>query len=117
MKPGRRIRSAFALLALLGVLLAQLGLAAYACPFLKAPAHCDGMVMVDEAEPALCQAHSQQGDQSLDKPLAPAVPAPVFEAGLAVTHLPAPSPPPDPPSLLHRPIGPSAEVRHCRFLI
>ena len=75
-----RIRSLAAILALIGLLFAQLAMAAYVCPMadgsgrsLGAPTQdggCDGMPM-DAAAPALCLAHCQQGDQSADRSPSP----------------------------------------------
>lgn len=128
MKLSRTLRSVVALVALFGVLLAQVALAAYACP------GADGMAVAalqaeadppccgegtPEAEPALCNAHCQQGDQSLDKPAPPAPPAlaaPVARV-VAVREPPMPPPPGEQPSLLARTPAPPAAVRHCRFLI
>ncbi|GAB3540314.1 hypothetical protein GCM10027343_09220 [Noviherbaspirillum agri] len=89
MRLTRRSRFATALLALISVLFMQLAVAAYACPSLQpaeavetamqmdmsdhdAQAGCEGVV--DEAQPTLCYAHSQVGNQSLDKPAMPDVP-------------------------------------------
>lgn len=89
MKLSRPSRYFAALLAVVSVLFSQLAVAAYACPgFLGTPAmeiavvmldHADQHVMpdcdeMDSAQPALCHAHMQAGDQSLDKPLSPNVP-------------------------------------------
>ncbi|HJV72857.1 MAG TPA: hypothetical protein VJ654_01430 [Noviherbaspirillum sp.] len=89
MRLTRRSRLATALLALFSVLFMQLAVAAYACPSLQsaeitqaaamsmsAAEHgdmtgCEGMV--DMEQPALCHAHAQAGDQSLDKPASPGV--------------------------------------------
>lgn len=75
-----RKRSFAAILALIGLLFAQLAVAAYVCPMadgsglnLGAPTQdggCDGMPM-DAVAPALCHAHSQQGDQSADRSPSP----------------------------------------------
>jgi hypothetical protein len=114
MKPGRNLRSLVAILALLGVLLGQLGIAAYACPIMGSVDNC--CMSMDEGEPALCQAHCQQGDQSLDKPVNASLP-PAVAVARVVAPQPAASPPREPSSLLARPTAPCAAVRHCRFQI
>lgn len=81
MRLSRRSRFTTALLALVSVLFMQLAVAAYACPSLQladmleaaaASVEHDGMTgcegVVDIEQPTLCYAHSQAGDQSLDKP-------------------------------------------------
>lgn len=86
MRLTRRSRFASALIALFGVLFMQLAMAAYACPSLQpaepvamtmASGDHDGMAgceeVVDIEQPALCHAHAQIGDQSLDKPASPGV--------------------------------------------
>ena len=116
MRSRRSLRAFVAMLALLGVLFAQLGIAAYACPMMSGAGDC--CISMDSGDPALCNAHCQQGDQSLDKPAAPLV-APAMRVGTIVAMpLPAARPPPgEPPTFLSRPTAPSAAVRHCRFLI
>lgn len=102
-------RATAALVALLCVLFAQLAVAAYACPM---PAQADCCMAMDESEPALCQAHCQQGDQSFDKPIsAVALPMPAFQRVAAPQA--APPPPSHPPPRISR----SVAVLHCRFLI
>ena len=118
-----------AILALVALLFAQLAVSVYACPGAQ------GMVKAaatEEAPPChrnpapdaptpLCQAHCQQGDQSLDKRSVSAVA--VSFVALPVTWRPQPAVAfaPDAPgaqsSLLERPTGPPLAVRHCRFLI
>lgn len=86
MKLSRPSRFVAALIALISVLFTQLAVAAYACPSLQAGpdarpalivgAEPDEQTMPDCAEmdmeqPALCHAHAQVGDQSLDKPASP----------------------------------------------
>jgi hypothetical protein len=119
----RRTRFLAAGMALVAVLFAQLSLAAYACPFTAAPMQisstihtgCGGMPM-DPDQPALCHAHGQQGDQSLDKPLV-SLPVVVTLTGFAVVHGPDPSdvlgPPGEQPSLLTRATAPPLALRHC----
>ena len=126
MKLSRRLRSAAAFLALSGVLFAQLAVAAYACPGPEAmtfaaaqagpgadlPCCGDG---VPDPQPALCAAHCQQGDQSLDKPAAPNLPAAAIATGLAAPSLVADAAPPPgrQPSLLSRSTEPALALRHC----
>jgi hypothetical protein len=90
MKLSRRSRLATALFALVSVLFMQFAVAAYACPSLRTGQASESMVMqiqaadhqnmagcegmVDTEQPQLCHAHSQVGNQSLDKPAAPDVP-------------------------------------------
>ena len=114
MRLSRSIRSVVAILALLGVLLGQLGIAAYACPMMAGSGDC--CVSMDDGEPALCQAHCQQDDRSSQLPVVQAL-APAVAVERIVAPTPAATPPPDPPSLLERPTAPCAAVRHCRFLI
>jgi hypothetical protein len=126
-----RPRPFAAILALVAVLFAQLAVSAYACPGM------DGMmqaaVVADEAPPChqnptpteptpLCQAHCQQGDQSLDQrgasaPVLPFVTLPVSWRPLCVAVAEAPSAQSAQLSLLERPTGPPLAVRHCRFRI
>ena len=127
MKLSRRLRSLAAFLALMGVLLSQLALAAYACPgpqamamaAMQLEAASDSPCCGDgtDPQPALCAAHCQQGDQLLDKPAAPTLPAITLVAilpGLAVLEVaPAAAPPGEQRSLLARTTAPSVAVRHC----
>jgi hypothetical protein len=127
-----RPRAFAALFTVLAVLFSQLAVAAYACP--GADAMMRAAIAVDEAPPcdkhpsteapaptALCVAHCQQGDQSLEQrgaslpavtllamPSSPLAPA----CGFEVAALPEAQ-----PSLLERPTGPPLAVRHCRFRI
>ena len=121
MKRSSRLLAAW--LALFAVLFSQLALAAYACPFLAAPAEmtapmpqgCDGMPL-DLEQPTLCRAHSQQGDQSLDKPLV-SLPQPALLRGLDSDWGLDPGLDPGLPgeqlSLLARPTAPAVALRHC----
>ncbi len=128
MKLSRRLRFLVAFLALTGVLLSQLALSAYACPGPQAMAlaaldlepgsdmPCCGGGESDP-QPALCAAHCQQGDQSLDKPAAPALPALVPVAilpGFAAADIAGDSHPPgEQRSLLARKTAPSVALAHC----
>jgi hypothetical protein len=119
----RPIRVLAAWLALVAVLFAQLAVASYACPYMAAPAQmtapmeggCDGMPM-DADQPALCHAHGQQGDQSLDKPLV-AFPQPALLQGLATEWVADSAIDPgssgELPSLLARAPAPPVALRHC----
>lgn len=123
---ARRLRFLAALLALASVLFAQLAIAAYACPIAAGLAQeasageggCCGKAM-DPEQPALCAAHCQQGDQSLDKPSAS---LPGLGPWLPVSAPPGildaaerPRPPGELASLLARDTAPAAAVRHCRL--
>lgn len=109
-------------MAIFAVLFAQLAVASYACPFLAAPVEmtapmpdggCDGMPM-DQDQPALCHAHGQQGDQSLDKPLVP-LPQPALLQGLASEWGadPGMDTPGEQRSLLAYATAPPVALRHC----
>jgi hypothetical protein len=69
----RRTRYLAALFSLVALLFTQLAVAAYACPMEGAgevasiAGDCEGMGM-DAAQPGLCLAYCERGDQSLDKP-------------------------------------------------
>ena len=109
----RRVRSFSALLALLALLFAQIAVAAYACPM---AGDCGGMSL-DSQQPALCQAHGLQGDQSLDKPSPPlpdpvaATRVPALPGALLDPAIPIASSPLQ--SLLSRVTAPPLAVRHC----
>jgi len=126
-----RFRTLAALLAAVAVLFSQLAVSAYACPGVDGMAR--AVITNEEAPPcheqpstdelaALCQAHCQQGAQSLEKRAS--VPEFALTAGLAVVAI-APRNASRPttafveaqPSLLERPTGPPLAVRHCCFRI
>jgi hypothetical protein len=126
-----RFRALAALLAAVAVLLSQLAVSAYACPGVDGMARaaitneevppCHEVPTTDELA-ALCQAHCQQGDQSLEKRAS--VPEFTLVAGLAAVAIaprnasrPAQACVETQPSLLERPTGPPLAVRHCRFRI
>jgi hypothetical protein len=122
-------RSCAALFAILGLLFAQLSVAAFACPgpeaMVAVPAMempgCD-MAPAERDQSPLCQAHCVQGDSSIQKPLAAV-------AGMAAICEHPASPLVErivlldrgnagrQHSLLERPTGPPLAVLHCRFLI
>lgn len=129
MRFSRRSRFLPALVALLGLLFAQLAVASYACPgeeamamarMMDAEAPCCGDAVADP-EPALCQAHCQQGDRSLDKPPAPspalAAAALPLPAAAQATGPPIGAPPGEQASLLARATAPPLAIRHCCFRI
>jgi hypothetical protein len=130
MPASRRRRLATVLFALFSLLFMQLALAGYACSGFESRMQsaaamtesgmpCDGMAMaVDEAQPALCHAHCEAGQQAADNhPVQ--VPTVAPASGLAV----------DPPlldayrrnsphsSLLARGTAPPLAIRHCCFRI
>jgi hypothetical protein len=118
----RPTRFLAAWLALFAVLFSQLAVASYACPFMAAPVEmtapmdgCDGMP-IDRDQPALCHAHGQQGDQSLDKPLL-TLPQPALLQGLVsdwgLDSGLAPGTPAGLRSLLARATAPPVALRHC----
>ena len=125
-----RPRAFAAILAIVAVLFAQLALATYACPGVDGmkpaalaedtpPCHQNP---APEAPTPLCQAHCQQGDQSLDQrgasmPAASLAALPMswrpLHAGASIeAEVPGAQ-----VSLLARPTGPPLAVRHCRFNI
>lgn len=129
---SRRLRLCAASLALASLVFSQLAVAAYACPGPQAmamaaialeegrdaPCCGDG---VPVPQPVLCAAHCQQGDQLLDKPAAPTLPAIAWVAILpalaAPDVAPAAAPSGEQRSLLARATAPSLAVRHCCFRV
>lgn len=135
MQLTRRSRLATALLALISVLFMQLAVAAYACPTLQPAAAlasiamqsdehegmagCEGVV--DMEQPSLCYAHSQVGNQSLDKPAPPDVPPSVaivlvpviLDLGATQRTLP----PDASAAWLMRDSAPPLAIRNCCFRI
>ncbi|EGF30317.1 hypothetical protein IMCC9480_1708 [Oxalobacteraceae bacterium IMCC9480] len=116
--PLRRLLVVF--VAIIGVLFAQLALAAYACPgqtsamVVQAMPDCAGM---DLAQPGLCHASQHDGHQVPDKPGTPH--APLFIPAALVRQLvPATLPVPrriPPGFLLARTTAPPNTILHCRF--
>ncbi|HCY62194.1 MAG TPA: hypothetical protein DHV59_05060 [Oxalobacteraceae bacterium] len=136
MRLSRSSRFATALVALVCVLFAQLAMAAYACPGLQI-AEWEGMAeqmaadagqhgmpdceTMDTEQPAMCHAHLQAGDQSLDKPGTPHLPAAVAQplmsalVSIDAAYLPAASHAHAP--WLRRSSGPPLSIQHCCFRI
>ena len=114
---SRRIRLLAAFFALAGVLFAQLAVPVHACAadsgWVEMADHacCDSE---DGDGAALCQAHCQYGDQSLDIPSS-SVSAPAAIAWAAVPDAAVPLPSAIPPSLLARATAPPVALRHCRL--
>ena len=116
--PLRRLLVVF--VALVGVLFAQLALAAYACPgqasnlTMQLTPDCADMDML---QPALCHAHQHDGHQVPDKPGTPH--APLFIPAALVQQLaPATFPTPRralPHFMLARTTAPPNTILHCRF--
>lgn len=103
MRLSRPSRFFAALIAVVSVLFSQLAIAAYACPGLPTDqvmamaADADHVMpdceQMDSAQPALCHAHMQAGDQTLDKPPSPNVPptvAVLLMPAMSDLHLAAP---------------------------
>ena len=120
----RRLRFA-ALIAIASVLFSQLAVSAYACPgagSMQAVAAAQEMPGCNEMpapgeRSAICQAHCEQGDRSLDKA---SVTVPAMSSPCAAIEWSTPGEAPSAPaqaSLLDRPTGPPLAVRHCRFRI
>ena len=119
MRLPRKHRVVAALIALVGMLFMQLAVAAYACPGsseLPAPtamADCDE---ADPAAPALCHAHCQDGQTSLDKPEVRTAAAAVmfFMTLVAVEPVSGGTQARfEPASLLRRSTAPPISIRHC----
>lgn len=120
----RRSRCLAAVLAIVGLLLAQLAVAAHACPgedamamarMMDADAPCCGAA-VDDPEPALCKAHCEQGERSLDKPATPSMALMAVAPSVVVAYAAGPpitATPGEQRSLLARPTAPPLAVRHC----
>ncbi len=118
MLPLRRLIVVF--VALLGVLFAQLALAAYACPgqagnlTMQLTPDCADM---DMRQPALCHAHQHDGHQVPDKPGTPHS-ALFIPAALVQQLAPVPFSTPRsvlPGFMLARTTAPPNTILHCRF--
>ena len=134
MNRSRQFRLVAALIALIGMLFMQLAVASYVCPGLQmrqgatvaistdvadqGMAGCQGM---DKAQPGLCHAHDQVGNQSLDKPDLPQV-QPFLAIGLARPLIPidvvdrSTITPPEAVFLM-RTTAPPLAIRNCCFRI
>ena len=123
------LRAVSAVLCIVAVLFSQLAMSAYACPgadgMATAASAAQEVPPCHEQEPrdepsALCAAHCQQGDQSLDRSVVPAVALVALPGSVFLAALPVQQPAPragSQSSLLERPTGPPLAVRHCRFRI
>ncbi len=134
MKLRRKYRILTALVALFGVLFTQFAIASYVCrdagrgndllamsadaSVMESMPGCDHSV---PANPALCHAHCQDGNSSLDRPDIPVVsPATVLVSAIATPVEPrasAPLPDDESESLLLRITSPPISIRHCCFRI
>ena len=134
MKLRRKYRILTALVALFGVLFTQFAIASYVCqdagrgndmvamaadaPAMESMPGCDHSV---PANPALCHAHCQDGNSSLDRPEVPMVsPATVLVSAIVVLAEPlasVPLPDVESESLLLRITSPPISIRHCCFRI
>lgn len=132
MRLSRPSRFFAVLLAVVSVLFSQLAMAAYACPGsagqvmeMTMASEADHVMpdceQMDNAQPALCHAHVQASDQTLDKPPSPNVPPTV-----AVLLMPAMSDLHLAPSQvdffvvaaeLRRSSDPPLSIRNCCFRI
>jgi len=136
MKLPRHLRFLAALIALVGMLFAQLAVAGYACP-----AHQAGMTsgsavplasasnqampgceQMDSDQPSLCHAHAQGASQSLDKPELPnLLPFSAAALTLVVLHIAVPDVSvgnlPRSSPLLARVTAPPLSIRNCCFRI
>ena len=117
-------------LAIVSLLFTQLAVAGYACPALKPLQQMDILADIqtvqdcdetDVERRALCEAHMQAPDQSVDRPASPtippaiAVPLVVVPGVLNVAELPAVAYAPQ--AWLTRPSEPSLSIRNCCFRI
>lgn len=116
-------------------MVAQMAVAAYACPSFGTvdanaapvtirtdlmPADCDQMKgMLDPAAPNLCSAHCHNHEQSADHADAPELPPALFAAlyWLAVTTVAEPFTQPSETSVLHAALPPPHAILHCCFRI
>jgi hypothetical protein len=135
MKLSRPSRFVAAAIALFSILFMQLAVAAYVCPTLSLDHHSQTMSAsvgvaaaempachdMDPAEPSLCHAYGQAGNQSLDKPVVPPLqPFMAVGFGLPVSPLDIIYPPaftlPGTTFLTHATAPPLA-IRNCCFRI
>ncbi|MEC5160850.1 MULTISPECIES: hypothetical protein [unclassified Janthinobacterium] len=135
MKSSRHFRYVAALIALFSMLFMQLAVASYACPNLRTGQNngalaqssssgmrnmsaCTGM---DMQQPSLCHAHSQTGNQSLDKPelpqVQPFVAVELMQALIFLDTAYRPHSAQSPAPLLQRATAPPLSIRNCCFRI
>ncbi|MFM9433026.1 hypothetical protein ACFDR9_000055 [Janthinobacterium sp. CG_23.3] len=135
MKSSRQFRYVAALIALFSMLFMQLAVASYACPNLRtgqnngALAQSSGSGMrnmsactgMDMQQPSLCHAHSQTGNQSLDKPelpqVQPFVAVELMQALIFLDTAYRPHAVQSPAPLLQRATAPPLSIRNCCFRI
>jgi hypothetical protein len=134
MKLPRTSRLVVAAITLFSILFMQLAVASYVCPALTIPHHqpelADGHAATEEAapcpepdaaQPSLCHALDQAGNQSLDKPELPALP-PFLVVGFWEAATPDEAGPDSTPhtlqlSSLQHATAPPVAIRHCCFRI
>jgi len=135
MKMSKPFRLIAALLALFSLLFAQMAVASYVCPGMplgtaggavtlsigSPPAEMSGCIGMDMAQPGLCQAYDQAGNQSLDKPEVPAVASFIPVELVVALHFPDVASPsavtPSQSLPLTRATAPPIAIRHCCFRI
>lgn len=136
MKMTRPLRFLTALIALLGMLFAQLAVAGYACPAHQAGIATESVMVLasvgnqampgceqmDSDQPSLCHAHAQGASQSLDKPELPnLLPFSAAALTLVVLHITVPDVSvgnlPRSSPLLARVTAPPLSIRNCCFRI
>lgn len=132
MKLSRPSRAIAAVIVLFSMLFMQLAVAAYACPELRVGPQAGTMAapsaqmppchQKDPAQPSLCHAFGQSGNQSLDKPTVPPLqPFVAVGFGLPVSPLELSYPPafnpPEKTAFLRRATAPPLAIRHCCFRI
>lgn len=133
MKFFRPHRLITAFVMLISMLFMQLAVAGYVCPTLgigevdtsaqmvmNGDETVSGCAGTDMVQPSLCHANDQIGNQSLDKPAAPAV-QPFIAASVTLVNIQTVDyfvdTRPRLPLLLARPIGPPIAIRNCCFRI
>lgn len=135
MTRSRQFRFVAALIALFGMLFMQFAVASYACTGLQMGQGGDAVAMssdaadqnmagcqgMDTAQPSLCHAHDQVGNQSLDKPGTPQV-QPFLAIGLGLPLIPIdvvsrPTVTSPETVQLTRATAPPLSIRNCCFRI
>lgn len=115
-------RKLVGILGIVAVVFAQLAVAAYACPLMLAEPDVSvraDSVPLDPVQPALCEKHCQDGQQTLggfDAPMAFVALAPAFVVVLSPQSL-FDSPAVQAMPSLQRATDPPLAVRHCSFRI